>query len=292
MWRSLGLWVLAVVVTLASAVYQRVTGPTYAVSGLMEIGGKRISYELFRTHAGPGDQPVVLTVPDSEVSGTLIWRRYKTGDPWRQQDLRRDGDFLSGVLPHQPPAGKLEYHVELAKNGETLMIPGDQNVVTRFKGDVPALILVPHVLLMFLGMLVSTRAGLEAFICGRRKGLYAVLAAALIFAGGMVFGPMVQKHAFGAYWTGFPVGFDLTDNKTLISMVVWIAALVAVWKKTGSRWWILAASVVTLVIFMIPHSLQGSELEYAAASRVPGVFIGTRDLEIASCKGLESRVYM
>jgi hypothetical protein len=267
--RSLGLWILAVAVTLASAFYQRVTGPTYPVIGSVELGGNRITYKLLRTHGGPGDQPVALTVPDRAVSGTLVWRRAKTDDPWTRRMLDRKDDMLTGSLPHQPPAGKLEYHVELAENGKRIMIPGDQNVVTRFKGGVPGVILGPHVLLMFLGMLVSTRAGLEALAGGRRKGLYAVLAAALIFGGGMVFGPLVQKHAFGAYWTGFPVGLDLTDNKTLISMVVWIAALVAVWKKAAARWWILAASAVTLVIFMIPHSFQGSELEYTSLSGLP-----------------------
>jgi hypothetical protein len=263
MWRTVGLWILAIVITLASAVYQRATGPTYPVSGIVEFQGSEVSYELLRSHGGPGGQPVTLNVPDTAVSGTLIWRRYKTDDPWTRQDLVRIDENLSGALPHQPPAGKLEYHVELTKSGETLMIPEDENIVTRFKGDVPAVVLVPHVLLMFLGMLISTRAGLEALARGRRMRFYTFLAAALIFGGGMIFGPVVQKYAFGAYWTGFPLGMDLTDNKTLISMVMWIVALVAVWKNARPRLWVFAASAATLVIFMIPHSLHGSELQYA-----------------------------
>jgi hypothetical protein len=268
MWRSLGLWGLAVIVTVASAVYQRVTGPTYPVGRAIEFRGGRISCELLRSQGGSGDQPVTVSAPDTTVSGTLVWRRFKTDDPWTRQDLVRVGDDLVGSLPHQPPAGKIEYHVELAGDGETVMIPGDENVVTRFKGEVPTPVLIPHVMLMFLGMLISTRAGLEAAVRGKLMGLYAVLAAALIFAGGMIFGPIVQKYAFDAYWTGFPIGMDLTDNKTLISMAMWVIALVAVWKTSRSRWWILAASAVTLVIFVIPHSLHGSELEYSA---LPGL---------------------
>ena len=265
MWRNVGIWILAVVITLGSAVYQRLTGPTYPVNGETERAGVAIAYELLRSHGGPGDQPVTLSVPDTTVSGTLVWRRYKTDDPWTRQELVRIDDSLSGALPHQPPAGKLEYHVELSRNGETSMIPEDENVVTRFKGEVPAAVLVPHVLLMFLGMLISTRAGLEALTHGRRMRFYSLLAAGVIFVGGMIYGPIVQKYAFDAYWTGFPLGMDLTDNKTLISMVMWIVALVALWKTSRPRWWVLAASVATLVIFMIPHSLHGSELEYAGA---------------------------
>jgi hypothetical protein len=263
MWRNAGLWILAIVITMASAVYQRVTGPTYPVSDLVEFQGIEVSYELLRSHGGPGDQPVTLSVPDTTMGGALVWRRYKTDDSWTRQDLVRVDDNLTGTLPHQPPAGKLEYHIELVKGGETLLIPEDETIVTRFKGDVPSAVLVPHVLLMFLGMLVSTRAGLEALARGRRLRLYAFLAAALVFAGGMIFGPIVQKYAFDAYWTGFPLGMDLTDNKTLISMAMWVVALVALWKNSRPRWWVFAASVATLAIFMIPHSLHGSELKYA-----------------------------
>jgi hypothetical protein len=191
------------------------------------------------------------------------------------------GDRLTGKLPHQPPAGKLEYHIELRVDdtgltgngqgdgddgGTVLMIPEYENVVTRFKGDVPASVLTPHVVLMFLGMLISARAGLEALFGGKRISLYAILAAALIFLGGLVFGPIVQKYAFGAYWTGFPLGYDLTDNKTLISMVTWVIALLALWRRSRRRLWVFAASAVTLVIFMIPHSLHGSELKYSGGS--------------------------
>lgn len=268
MLRRVGLWSLAIVITLASAGYQRITGPTYPVSGTIAFQGSEISYELLRSHGGPGDQPVTLSVPDTAVAGTVVWRRYKTNDVWVRQPLVRVDDNLAGSLPHQPPAGKIEYHVELTRDGETRMIPEDKNIVTRFKGDVPAAALVPHVLLMFLGMLISTRAGLEALARGRRMGFYAILATALIFAGGMILGPIVQKYAFGAYWTGFPLGMDLTDNKTMIALVAWLIALIAVWRNAGARWWIVAASVVTLVIFMIPHSLHGSELQYTSATSV------------------------
>jgi hypothetical protein len=278
MWRNRNLWILAVIMTLASAVYQRMTGPTYPVAGKARLGGNEISYELLRSHGGAGDQPVTVEVPDTVVGGTLVWRRYKTDDPWTRQEMMLIGGTLTGSLPHQPPAGKLEYHIELiavgnglagngAGGGAALMIPERENVVTRFKGDVPGVVLLPHILFMFLGMLISTRAGLEALAGGRRISFYAILAAALIFLGGLVFGPMVQKYAFGSYWTGFPVGYDLTDNKTLISMIMWVIALVAVARKSKPRIWVSAASLVTLVIFMIPHSLQGSELDYTGTAR-------------------------
>jgi hypothetical protein len=73
------LWAVAVVVTLASAVFQRMTGPTYPVRGHVTLGSQDHSVRLTRTHGGPGDQPVRLVIPDSAVGGEVAWRRYPTG---------------------------------------------------------------------------------------------------------------------------------------------------------------------------------------------------------------------
>ena len=43
--------------------------------------------------------------------------------------------------------------------------------------------------------------------------------------GGMILGPIVQKYAFGEYWTGFPYGGDFTDNKMLIMWLAWAIAM-------------------------------------------------------------------
>jgi len=75
----------------------------------------------------------------------------------------------------------------------------------------------------------------------------------------MILGPIVQKYAFGDLWTGFPFGYDLTDNKVLIAVVFWVAAF---FLKKKSKWWVLAAAVIMLIIYLIPHSVLGSELDY------------------------------
>ena len=128
----------------------------------------------------------------------------------------------------------------------------------------PAGVLIPHVLFMFLAMLASTAAGIEALLGGRRLRRDALLAAGLLLVGGMILGPIVQKFAFGEFWTGVPWGFDLTDNKTLVAMIGWALALGMVWRGRGpaARWWALGAALLLLVVYSIPHSALGSELDY------------------------------
>ena len=116
---------------------------------------------------------------------------------------------------------------------------------------------------MIVGMLLSTRTGLEALRKGTNIKTYVYLTFAFLFIGGMILGPVVQKYAFDAYWTGFPFGKDLTDNKTLIAMISWVIAIFALLKNKRARGWIFAASLITLIIYLIPHSMMGSELDYS-----------------------------
>jgi hypothetical protein len=70
----------------------------------------------------------------------------------------------------------------------------------------------------------------------------------------VVLGAVVQKYAFGVYWSGFPFGGDITDNKTLIALIALLIALLFR-KKTCFRYVATAAFAIMFVIFCIPHSI-------------------------------------
>lgn len=258
-------WTLAIIITLVSAIYQRRTGPTYPARGTVELGGQEIALRLLRTHSITGRQPVTVTVADTAVTAVAEWRRFPTDDPWRTEPMTREGAVLSTVLPPAPEplmpmAGKLEYRVKLTRGAEQAAFP-EQPAITRFKGDVPAWVLIPHVACMFFGMLFAMRA-LFAAVGGGDTRRWGFVTTALIVFGGFVLGPIVQKYAFDAYWTGVPFGYDLTDNKTLIAGVAWI---LAAWQLRGGRQAKLAvivATVVTMVVFAIPHSMWGSQAQW------------------------------
>jgi hypothetical protein len=241
------------------------TGPSYPARGSADLGGPQVSYRLPRAFPGAGDAPVRIAAPEP-VTGLLHWRRHKTTDEWTVVPMRREGGELVAELPHQPPAGKLQYRIVLRAGSHAAALDDGVPVVIRFRGDVPAYIIVPHVLAMFTGMLLSTRTGLEAFFKGPSAGTLALTATGLITVGGMILGPIVQFHAFGAYWTGWPFGTDLTDNKTAVVWVLWLIACYVVRRSPANRSWPVAAAVATFIIFVIPHSLFGSELEYGSTS--------------------------
>jgi hypothetical protein len=260
--KSVWLWLIAFVLTVFTAVYQRVTGPTYPISGIVTFSKEQIEYKLDRTHGGEGDHKIEIKDIDESVFGELVWKRYKTDDDWSSIEMRREEDKLVASLPHQPPAGKLVYHILLHKNENLLKLPVEGEVIIRFKGDVPIYFLIPHIIFIFGAMLLSTRTGLEYFNNGRKFKSLTILTFIFLIIGGFILGPIIQYYAFGAFWTGFPLGHDLTDNKVLIAFIFWFIALLAIFKSIRPVKIVLAASIVTFIIFLIPHSLLGSELDY------------------------------
>lgn len=240
------------------------TGPTYPLRGKINIENYDIKYRLARGHGGNTNQPISLSFPDSTYKAELRYTYFKANKPWESVQMKWvDGQFTA-ELPNQPAAGKLEYYIVVSKQSRKYAIPADRTVVTRFKGAVPRLVLIPHVLFMFIAMLLSNLSALEAIVNAKRLRFYTIITTILLFIGGMILGPIVQRFAFGELWTGVPFGYDLTDNKTLLAMIGWFIALFQVLRKDNrqARWWVVAAALVLLLVYSIPHSMLGSELDY------------------------------
>ena len=273
------LWVLAVIISLSAMFYQRMTGPTYPKKYTVSYQNEDIRFSLPRSNNGrPGDYPVEIQLPES-FSAKVIWRLFPTENPWDTLVMERKGDTLSTGLPHQPPAGKIEYHLELTAGGKVIDMDDDSNVVIRFRGDVPAWALLPHVLMMVLTVIWSMATILFALANIPTYKKYVGITIIFLLIGGFILGPVVQKYSFGQFWTGWPFGDDLTDNKTLFALIAFLVA----WflrKKSYGRWLAIGAAVVMLAVYLIPHSMNGSELDVETGEVVTGLcmFTGIRRL--------------
>jgi len=271
---SAALYVLALFITVAAAVYQRTTGPTHPVRGELHAGGEVLPWKLIRTASSSADAEISVPAPEGAAAAWLHHKRFRTGDDFVRTRMDREGDDFTGRLPAQPAAGKLEYFVEVEVRDAILRLPdeGRGAVVIRFKDDVPAAALIPHIVLMALSLLLGVRTGLAAVTGGADMRRLTFLTLGAITLGGMILGPVVQKYAFGELWTGYPYGRDLTDNKTLVMWLAWIFGAAAVLVYERKRRWaarlaVLAATLVMISVYLVPHSLGGSELDYEALDR-------------------------
>ena len=270
-------WILAVVITLGASIYQRKTGPTNPKYETVNLVGEEYRFKLPRS-GGETDCSVVLkgfgtpAMIDSlglQVDAVMYWRKYPGGGDYTAVKMLPAEEGLTAFLPAQPAAGKLEYYIELQtfRKDDTqslstrTMLGYADPLIIRFKSDVPAWALIPHILCMFISMLF----GAYAFLCALgnvpQYRNYTLLSFLLLVLGGFVFGPIVQKYAFDIFWSGFPFGGDLTDNKTLFAAIALLVAVVT-GKKKWNRWAVVVAMAVMFAIFSIPHSMRGSELNH------------------------------
>ena len=277
-------WFAAIVITLSAVVYQRVTGPTNPKRVSFEFDGTSYKTKLTRSLettvtleeakidylslAKTSPMNIKLSPLNENFDIGVMYRIYPGTDTLKAAEVVKEADGYVVIFPSQPPAGKIEYKASFYSTVDNKVVFED-TVRMRFKSPVPAFVLIPHILLMFIGMLLSNYSGIIAFV-NREKALrYAVYVMITIGVGGLILGPVVQKYAFGAYWTGWPFGEDLTDNKTLFIFIVWLTAWLLNRKKTRRILLVLAA-FLTLLVYSIPHSTGGSEYDHETGEVVSG----------------------
>lgn len=265
--RSTFLWVLSFVLMAALAIYQRTTGPTYPVRGSIELDGENYKYLLLRSQDSHIDAPFEMEVPEG-TKGIIRYKRFKSHDKWTTVELQENEGELRTAIPMQPPAGKVEYQIAVF-DGENYIPLSEDPVIIRFKGAVPDFVLIPHIFFMFFAMVFSLRTGLEVLVKGKNTYRFTSATLLLFLVGGLILGPIVQKYAFDAFWTGWPWGYDLTDNKTIVAFIFWAIAWLVLRKNRENRLWPAIATFVMLAIYLIPHSALGSEIDYTKIENQP-----------------------
>jgi hypothetical protein len=275
--KSLTLWIISLILMAGIVMYQMITGPTFPKRVKMKISGEKfnpdgssmkkyksdeLSFKLPRSSEGTYTVKLQLDIPDTNISADIKMKRFRSYDAWTMYPMKREKDNLTAEIPHQEPGGKVMYQIFLNTPVENKVPVTQEPVILRFRGDVPIIVVIIHLIFMFGTFTIAIRTGLEALFNGEKVYKMTFWTAILLFVGGLISGPIMQKFAFDAYWTGWPFGHDLTDNKTVVGLLIWIIAAWQIKKHPERKWWAILATVVLIGVYLIPHSLLGSEIDY------------------------------
>lgn len=284
--KKLFYWILAILITLAAVIYQRKTGPTYDKKIEIQVNGVSSQLKLIRSIEIGSGGLIKLGIEDTDIKAKLFYKRYLTKDEYTTVDFaysnkpihsfimnkvfgvtEEKGWFAS--VPDQAMAGKIQYYFEVTDNNGAQSYLKEEPIVVRFKGAVPASVLIPHIFFMFFAMLLGNLAGIMAIFKSASYKFYTNITLLALFIGGMTLGPWVQWYAFGEAWAGIPFAWDLTDNKTLFAFIFWLVAFFMNRKKDKPIYTILAC-IVMLIIYSIPHSMYGSQLNPETGEIIQG----------------------
>jgi len=276
--KSILLWLAAAALTVACFVFQNKTGPTYPLEGTIDTARGPVRFKFLRSEEIGTPLQVMLRDPvPAGVTGQVRWRRYKSHDGWSTTAMepgtfrftrRGNAEELRGLgarLPSLPErAGKYEFFVDLDDGTGPVSVTGDRPIFARYKAPVPLYVLLPHILVVFFSMTLAVRTALAALTGGEVRRLLPATIGSLLL-GAFALGPLVQKYAFGVWWSGFPYGYDWTDNKVVVELAAWLlAGAVLIFSRDLKRVRaaVVLALVVTLAVYFIPHSIFGSEYDY------------------------------
>jgi len=274
------LWFLAVALTALCIAFQDKTGPTYPLEGQFPTPEGPVRFKFLRSESIGTDLSLALIDPvPSGVSAFVKYRRFMSDDEWTVLSFRRGQisftrrgrsetfEGLGAALPSlKERAGKYEFFVFVRRGeGRPESVTGDRPVLARYKGVVPGWALIAHILAIFASMTIAIRTVLEAFVNGNFKWMLWATIGSLVL-GAFLLGPLVQWYAFGVWWSGVPFGYDLTDNKVLAELLLWLPAAFLNRGKRRNRSSVYLAGAATLAVYFIPHSLFGSQFDYRSGT--------------------------
>ena len=235
---------------------------------------------------GPLSETVqpVLRFAKSETDDLARVEAYRS-QPLIQADSTTGSYFFE--LSTGVRGGRIQYYVQVVDASgavlATFQMANGRPFFIKYFGDVPKVVLLPHIGFMFATVFCVAMAALHALsvIRGTEPAgtmlRYLFASAVMTLIGGYPFGFAMNWYAFGGLWEGVPFGTDATDNKTQLLFVYQLfAVLIGVRSLSrgklgrdvfGQRtigWFGLGMFAVMLFIYLIPHSIQFSkELTYA-----------------------------
>jgi len=255
-----------------------------SVHKTVEKSGIIIDHYTVPKKEGEGDAQIPVKV----IGANKVKLFYKIEErEFRSVDMTpREGesDVFVASIPHHKKGTKAWYYIEAQKQIDgtklTASLP-DRNstnfdpILLKFEGAVPPYIIFSHVFSNFAAIFFSVLAVWKAVDLKKGKStlkrsvVFSLLTFIFLFLGFFVIGCALNYFAFGALWEAFPFGSDVTDSKSQIVLLSWLVTLFlvkgtilgknpsknSVSEKTYSTM-VIISFVVTVVMYLIPHSLN------------------------------------
>ncbi len=203
----------------------------------------------------------------------LIYRRLPAGSPVTIVMERSDGHFFAEI-PSQTKGTKIEYFIDArGDNDLALRIPSaSKGFQLVFQARPQRALLTAHVVSMIISLAFFISSGLLSIKAIRKRKTTPSVARAgfmglaFFIVSAIPLGMLVAYQTFGTPWSGFPVGNDITDNKSLAIIIYFTVASVlyrgSLFKNDPNLDKLpirampvvyLVGVVITLVLFAIPH---------------------------------------
>ncbi|MFA5793672.1 MAG: hypothetical protein WC980_01180 [Candidatus Brocadiia bacterium] len=191
------------------------------------------------------------------------------------------GRFYAHQLPTMEKNHKTYFFIEVTDSQNNVVVMPESFLTTKvpyhvsFKQDPNTFGLTVHILLMIVALFFLLHGFYYAFNYLWNKVDWSFNKAVSGIAWGLLcygisafpLGIWIEYEKYGTYWTGFPLGWDMTDSKTLFNFAYWFVVIILVKGSVFSNnpqknlvsyktfaWLTVLGGILTMVVrFAIGH---------------------------------------
>jgi len=263
--KNIILWLGAVIITFLAGYMHNVTGPDYPVSGTIGIQGKQVTFKFDKIYRGNDSYNVFIRTDLKDIKAFLLWKDVPTNSHirrsqknqfdsiWQKKLMIDSGFLIIGKLPHYNPEQKLAYRVELNYGGKQYFLPEDKPVTIMFLGKVNSSVMNIFYFVLFGGLLLAVRTGLEVFKDKPKVGMYTIFTLILFFLYTICVVPLKRTYELNALNHFVPPINSLISYQSISLLLLWIIGLSLIFNFKGNKIIPLVISSITLIIYIFVH---------------------------------------
>jgi hypothetical protein len=246
--KTLILWLGALLITFLAGYIESGTSEYYPVTGTIGINGKKVSYKFDKIFSGKDNYRLIIRTDNPDVTGIVKWKKENESE-WNKAELIKEEKALLAEIPKQESGEKIIYFAELFSNDKTYIIPNNP-VKLLFLGYVPFAINFLSFFTLFGGLLLCFRTGLEFFNENQKIKKLSLFTVSFFFLYTVTVTPLRKSYELDAINKKVVPITSLWDVQSILLFVLWIAAMIVLFKVKNPKLSALVFSAATLLVFL------------------------------------------
>jgi hypothetical protein len=241
------LWFASFIILFLAVYTSILIDKDYPITSTFGIEGKKVSYRFEKVHFGKDDYKIIIRTDVNDLAGKLFWKS-KADTIWQSKKLDKAALILYGNIPALIPEQKISYYVELYHIDKKYVLPDNQKVSLTFFGKIPLAINILEYLLLYLGLILAVRTGLEFFNGGKKSKKFGVLTLILFLPLIALINPLYLTYKYGFFNSSIPPISRLFLCSDLTIFVLWTVTVITIFKSNKFNLLPLVSAILTLII--------------------------------------------
>jgi hypothetical protein len=259
------LWLGTLIIVFLAGYLSSAIGPSYPAFGTISVEGQKVSFKFDKIYNGSDRYNVLIKTDVADIKAYLLWREVtpdlhaaqnpaKSYSPvWNREVMTDSGFTILGKLPKHFPGERIAYRVELNYNGKQYFLPEINPVIITLWSKVNSGVMQIYYFLLFGGLILAVRTGLEVFKDPPKLGIYTIFTLIFFFLYTVCLVPLKRTYELNALNHFVPPLKSIITYQSVALLILWIIGLILIFNYKKNKVIPLTLSFLTIVIYTLIH---------------------------------------